>query len=184
MKKVLLSVVAGAFLFIASAYTVQTIINWKIDSEKAMVKFTMQAHGKELIGNFKGAKGEVKFDAKDLAASSVNCSIDINTVNTGMEKRDGHLQAADWFDAATYPVAKFASSKIEKTDAGFTATGKFDLKGITNVIVIPFTYESTSDGGTFKGSFTIKRLDYKVGKEGEDPGNDVKIDLEIPVTKE
>jgi polyisoprenoid-binding protein YceI len=184
MKKVVFSIAAAAFLFVASAYTVQTIINWKIDSEKAMVKFTMQAHGKELIGNFKGAKGEVKFDANDLAGSSVNCTIDISTVNTGMEKRDGHLQAADWFDAATYPTAKFASSKIEKTDAGFVATGKFDLKGTTNVITIPFTYEGTKDAGTFKGTFSIKRQDYKVGKVSDDPGNDVKIDLEIPVVKE
>ncbi len=184
MKKLVFSIAAAVFLFVTSAYTIQNIINWKIDSEKAMVKFTMQAHGKELIGNFKGAKGDVKFDEKDLAGSSVNCTIDISTVNTGMEKRDGHLQAVGWFDVATYPTAKFASSKIEKNDAGFIATGKFDLKGTTNEISIPFTYEGTKDAGTFRGSFSIKRQDYKVGKEGDDPGNDVKIDLEIPVTKE
>lgn len=75
----------------------------------------MRAHGQELIGNFKGAKGEIKFDEKDLANSSLNCTIDISTVNTGIGGRDKHLQAKGFFDAeAAFPVSRFNSVKIEK----------------------------------------------------------------------
>jgi polyisoprenoid-binding protein YceI len=184
MKKLFTFLSAGLLLAVASAFTIQSIINWKIDNEKAMVKFTMKAHGKELIGNFKGAKGEVKFDEKDLDNSSVNCTIDVSTVNTGMQTRDNHLQAPEWFDVAANPLASFVSTKITKADNGFVATGNLTLKGIMKEVTIPFTYEGTKEAGVFKGEFAIKRLDYNIGKQGEDPGNDVILNLEIPVTKQ
>ena len=114
MKKFFFYSVAAATILIGSAFTIQQIINWKIDNEKAQVKFTMQAHGQELIGSFKGVKGEVKFDEKDLAGSSFNCSIDVANINTGVTERDGHLQGEKWFDAANHPAINFTSSKIEK----------------------------------------------------------------------
>lgn len=183
MKKVL-SALAGSVLFLmASAFTIQAIINWKIDAEKAMVKFTMQAHGQELVGNFKTVKGDIKFDENDLAASSVNCSVDVASINTGIEGRDKHLQAKGFFDAATTPQLKFTSTKIEKTKEGFLATGNLLVKATTKEITIPFVFEGGNDSGTFKGSFVMKRSTYNVGKADEDISDDVTISLEIPVTK-
>jgi polyisoprenoid-binding protein YceI len=183
MKKVLFIVSAAMVTLAASAYTIQAIINWQILSDKAQVKFKMEAHGQDLVGSFKGAKGDVKFDAANLGESSFNCSIDVATISTGMEQRDGHLQAKGWFDAAQFPTINFTSSKIEKTAEGYNATGKISLKGVSKDLVIPFTFETAPDNtGTFKGSFTIKRGDFGVGKTDGDIGNEVIIMLEIPVT--
>jgi polyisoprenoid-binding protein YceI len=183
MKKVAFILSAAFVMLLASAYTIQAIINWKILSEKAQVKFKMQAHGQELIGSFTGAKGDVKFDAADLANSSFNCTIDISTISTGMEQRDGHLQGKGWFDAAQFPAITFTSSKIEKTTDGYTATGKLSMKGASADQAIPFTFEGTGDAGTFKGSFTIKRSAFGVGKTDGDISDEVTIMLEIPVSK-
>ncbi len=182
MKRIVSVLLASLLLMIGSAYTIQSIINWKIDSEKAMVKFSIQAHGQELIGNFKGAKGEVKFDENDLANSSLNCTIDITTINTGIGGRDTHLQSKEFFSAATSPVSKFTSTKIEKTAAGYTATGNLLMKETTKEISIPFVYEGSKAAGTFKGSFKIRRSDYKIGEADDEIGDDVTISLEIPVT--
>ncbi len=182
MKRVFLVAVASTLLIIGSAFTLQAIINWKIDSEKAMVKFSLTAHGQELIGNFKGAKGVVKFDENDPAKSSFNCTIDIATINTGIEARDKHLQSKGFFGAAISPVSKFTSSKIEKTATGYTATGNFLLKETTKEIAIPFVYEGTKKDGTFKGSFHIKRSDYNIGEADDEISDDVTITLEIPVS--
>ena len=181
MKRVIAVLFATAFILIASAYTLQSIINWKIDSEKALVKFTINAHGQDLIGDFKGAKGEVKFDENDLANSYFNCTIDITTINTGIGPRDKHLQSKDFFGAASSPVSKFTSSKIEKTKDGYTATGNFTLKETTKEISIPFVYEGTKEAGIFKASFRIKRSDYKIGQPDEEISDEVTIKLEIPV---
>jgi polyisoprenoid-binding protein YceI len=185
MKKVALIISAAFVMLFASAYTIQAIINWKILSEKAQVKFKMQAHGQELIGSFTGTKGDVKFDAADLANSSFNCSIDVSTVNTGMEQRNGHLQGKGWFDAAQFPAITFTSSKIEKATDGYTATGKLSMKGTSADQVIAFTFDNPAgtDGGTFKGSFTMKRSAFGVGKTDGDISDEVTIMLEIPVSQ-
>ena len=184
MKKVLTGLVAGIYLVLASAFAIQAIINWKIDSEKAMVKFSLKAHGQELIGNFKGAKGEVKFDANDLAHSSVDCTIDMATINTGIEARDKHLQAKGFFDTETSPMSKFTADKIEKTKEGYSATGKLSMKETTKELAIPFLFEANNDTGVFKGSFSIKRSDFNIGKPDDEIGDEVTIYLEIPVSKQ
>ena len=183
MKKVAVIFLAGIFFLMTSAYTIQAIINWKIDTEKAMVKFSLKAHGQELIGNFKGAKGEVKFDANDLANSSLNCTIDIATVNTGIEARDKHLQSKVFFGAEISPVSKFVSAKIEKTKDGYAATGKLLMKETTKEITILFVFEGSADAAIFKGSFTIKRSDFNIGNVDDEIGDEVTIYLEIPVSK-
>jgi len=182
MKRIATVLVASVIMLIGSAYTFQAIINWKIDAEKAMVKFSLTAHGQELIGNFKGAKGVIKFDENDLANSSIDCTIDISTINTGIEPRDKHLQKKEFFDAVGSPVGKFTSTKIEKTATGYTATGNFLLKETTKEISVPFVFEGTKTEGKFKGSFTIKRSDYKIGQPDDDIGDEVTITLDIPVS--
>ncbi|MBK7885621.1 MAG: YceI family protein [Chitinophagaceae bacterium] len=189
MKKFFIYSAAAIFILAGAAFTIQEIINWKIDNENAQVKFTMQAHGKEMVGNFKGVKGEIKFDEKDLANSSFNCSIDVSTINTGVSERDGHLQGAKWFDAANHPTINFTSSKIEKTDKGYNVIGTLSIKGITKDIIIPFTFKEAlmaglDTSGNFSGDFTIKRSDFGIGKTDGDVSDEVALHLEIPVTKE
>jgi polyisoprenoid-binding protein YceI len=148
----------------------------------------MQAHGQELIGNFKGVKGEIKFDEKDLANSSFNCIIDVSTINTGVTERDGHLQGEKWFDAANFPTINFISSKIDKAENGYNATGTLSVKGISKDVSIIFVFTTTKPPadatGTFVGNFTIKRSDFGIGKTGGDISDEVALHLEIPVTKE
>ena len=182
MKRIAGILFASIIVLIGSAYTIQAIINWKIDTEKAMVKFSLNAHGQELIGNFKGAKGVVRFDENELGNSSFDCTIDITTINTGIEARDKHLQKKGYFGADISPVGKFTSNKIEKTATGYMATGNFMLKATTKDISIPFVYEGTKTEGTFKGTFRIKRSDYNIGEPDDDISDDVTISLEIPVS--
>ncbi len=182
MNRVAGIILASVTILIGSAYSIQSVINWKIDSEKAIVKFSLMAHGQELTGNFKAAKGNIRFDENDLVNSSVDCTIDISTINTGIEPRDKHLKKKEYFDATGSPVGKFTSIKVEKTQAGFTATGTLFLKQTTKEISIPFTYEGTQSVGSFKGSFRIKRSDFGIGEADDEIGDDVTISLDIPVS--
>lgn len=182
MKKIFAVVLGSAAFLMTSAFTIQAIINWRIDAEKAQVKFVMQAHGQEMIGSFKGAKGDVKFDPADLTNSSFNCSVDVATINTGVEKRDGHLQAEGWFDAAKNPSLVFTSTKITPATNGYLAEGTLTAKGITKDVAIPFTFEGDNATGTFKGSFIMKRSDFGIGKQDAEVSDEVAIKLEVPVT--
>ncbi|CAN5755088.1 YceI family protein [soil metagenome] len=183
MKKIFAVVLCGLAFLATTAYTVQAIINWKINNDTSQVKFVMQGHGQELIGAFRGVKGNILFDANDLANSSFKCDIEVATINTGNNKRDGHLQAASWFDAVAFPTINFTSSKIIAIADGYEATGMLTAKNISKEISIPFTFTGKETAGTFKGSFKIKRTDFGIGKADAEVGDDVTIQLEIPVTK-
>ena len=183
MKKIFAIGVFSFFSLLAFAFSYQVYLNWKIDSENAMVKFSMQAHGQELIGNFKGAKGNISFDEKDLATASLSCDIDIKTINTGIPDRDRHLQATDFFDAASAPVANFTSSSFVKTAEGYAVTGKLSIKKTVKEITIPFVFTGSGDAGVFKASFPIKRSDFQIGDADDDISDKVTITLEIPVIK-
>ena len=184
MLKIFRFVCLSSLILLGSAYTIQSIIYYKIDAEKAVVKFVLQAHGQDVVGNFKGAKGEVKFDPADLANSAFNCTIDIATINTGIGGRDRHLQAKEFFNAADFPHGQFTSTKIEKTNEGYIVTGNFNLKETTKVISFPLVYDGNADAGVFKASFTIKRSEYFIGKADDDISDEVNIILEIPVIKD
>ena len=89
-----------------------------------------------------------------------------------------------FFGAELALLSKFVSEKIEKTRDGFSATGKLFMKETTKEITIPFIFEANNDTGLFKGSFSIRRSDFNIGKPDDEIGDEVTINLEIPVTKE
>jgi polyisoprenoid-binding protein YceI len=174
MKKFIYPVAALALLT-ASAFTVIKSQDWKIADTYA-VKFT----GGDTAGEFKGLKGTISFDPKDLKSSKFSTSIDVATVNTGNGMKNTHAKSATWFDAEKYPTISFTSSAITKTATGYEAAGTLSMHGVDKPIVIPFTF----DGSTFKGEFEVARVDYGVNAaQPERGGSKFKVELNVPVTK-
>jgi polyisoprenoid-binding protein YceI len=158
--------------------------NWKADPAKAKVTFSIKGPFGMVHGSFSALKANIRFDEKDLAGSAVSASVDAATVSTGIGLRNRDLRKKEeWLNTDKYPQISFASKKIEKTSAGYKAVGNLTLKGTTRPVAIPFTFTPSGNSGVFKGHFTIKREDYKMGKEGGSVGSDITIDLEVPVSK-
>jgi polyisoprenoid-binding protein YceI len=82
-----------------------------------------------------------------------------------------------------YPLISFKSDKIEKKGNSSVAIGELTLKGKTKQTEIPFTFSGKGDNGIFKGKFVIKHEEFNIRKEGGSVGNDVIIELNIPVKK-
>lgn len=158
--------------------------NWTADASKAKITFTVKGPFGTVNGSFTGLKTTIRFDEKDLAGSSITASIDPKTVNSGSGLRNSDLKNKEvWLNTDKFGEISFHSKKIEKTSAGFKASGDLTLKGVTKPVEIPFTFSSNGNTGLFKGKFTIKREDFHVGKPGGSVGNDVTIGLEVPVKK-
>ena len=174
MKKIIFPLAALA-LFVLSAFTVKLAQDWKI-AENYTIKF----NGGDPSGEFKGLKGLVKFDPNDLAGSKFDVSVDVASINTGNGMKNNHAKSAMWFDAEKFPLIKFTSSAITKTETGYAAKGIIDMHGVQKEVLIPFVFE----GDTFKGSFEINRLDYKINEaEPEHGAAKFKLDIAVPVTK-
>jgi polyisoprenoid-binding protein YceI len=178
MKKFIYPLAAFAII-VMSAFSVIKSQDWKITDDYS-VKFTSE----DPSGIFRGLKGDVVFDEKDLAASKFDVSIDVATINTGNGMKNTHAKSEKWFDAEKYPVIKFTSSSIAGTATGYEAKGTLEIHGVKKDFTIPFTFQKTDNGGVFNSSFDINRLDFNINTaEPAHGANTVKVDISVPVTK-
>ncbi|WP_207492632.1 YceI family protein [Aridibaculum aurantiacum] len=175
MKKMIknvtvLLVIATAFAFTAPALRVST---------KHSIKFSTFG----VSGIFKISKANIAFDAQDLEASRFDVAIDVNSIKTSFELQDKHAKGEDWFEADKFPYMRFVSKRVVKNGASFQAIGDLNVHGITKEVTLPFKYSPTATGGVFEGEFTINRIDFKIGKPGGMVGEDVKVNVSVPVVK-
>ena len=59
-----------------------------------------------------GLDGKINFDGKNLKDASVEVSIDVASIDTDNEKRDGHLRTSDFFMADSFPKITFKSKRV------------------------------------------------------------------------
>jgi len=162
---------------VLSGFTVQQSVQWEISND-----YSIEFSATKAEGIFKTLKGEVQFDAQDLAASKFNFIIEVNSINTGNGIKNKHAKSDKWFDAEKYPNIEFKSNAFSKTEEAYSVRGKMKMHGIEKEVHIPFTYENN----VFAARFSLNRLDYKVGTmEGSSKkvSNEIKLEVSIPVTK-
>ena len=142
--------------------------SWTIDKSHSQVGFTVKHMViAKVNGAFTEFEGDVVFDMDDLDNSKITGIINVASINTDNEKRDGHLRSADFFDAENFPQIKFESTKITKKGDAYVARGNLTIRDVTKEIDIPFTVAGPINamGGTriaMEGSATINRQEYNV----------------------
>jgi polyisoprenoid-binding protein YceI len=156
---------------------------WNTNASEAQIKFSVKGLFGTVNGKFSGLNSTILFDKDNLAASSIRASVDTKSISTGINLRNHDLQKEKYLDSDKYPVMSFQSDKIQKSETGYKAIGNLTIKSVTKPVEIPFSFSAKGNEGIFKGSFTIQRQDYAVGKPGGSIGSTVTIDLEVPVTK-
>ncbi|MBS1566162.1 MAG: YceI family protein [Bacteroidetes bacterium] len=176
MKKIFFSSIAC--LVLAGLFAFTLVQRWH-PTDKYNIGFSSNDAG----GIFKKFSGNIVFDDQNPAASSFDVTIDVASINTGNALQNKHAKSDEWFDVAKYPVAKYVSKKITKTATGFQVVGDLDLHGVKKEVAIPFSFRKSGNTGEFKGSFTVNRSDFRIGKPGGDVGEQIKVDVTVPVTK-
>lgn len=166
-----------AMTLLASAFTTFYATQWQI-AEGYAIKFS----GEDAEGKFEKFSGNIVFDEKNLDASRFNVSLEVSSITTGNGMKNKHAKSDKWFDAKQFPTINFTSTAFAKTATGYRVDGTLDLHGVKKAVSIPFTFSNN----TFKGNFSVNRLDYGVGTmEGmsKKVGNDIKLDITVPVSK-
>lgn len=151
---------------------------WQVDVENSQVSFKIKNAGFNVSGSLQGLEAEIVFDETDLENSSFNASVLVETIDTGIEKRDKHLKAKSYFDVATHPRIQFTSTAIRKKGDQYEAEGTLTIKGVSKTVSIPFTFQDN----TFDGTLSLDRLDYGVGKKSLILSREVEIHLVVKVT--
>ena len=113
---------------------------WNIDTAHTQAGFSVKHFTISSVrGDFDKTSGKVVLDEADVTKSSVEATIEVASISTRDEKRDGHLKSPDFFDAAKFPTITFKSTKVEKAGEGLKVTGDLTMHGVTKPVVLDVT---------------------------------------------
>lgn len=149
--------------FLLLPLALQAQPRWHV--EAASVTFEIKNAGFPVRGAFEGLEADIRFDPYQPERSTFTASVAASTVHTGIGLRDKHLRKHDYFDVARYPRIHMDCLRVEKAeDDGFEGRFRLQIKDVTQEVTVPFTFVPRGRGGQLAGYFTIKRLDFGLGK--------------------
>ena len=149
--------------------------------EGSKVHFVIKNLGINTGGDLTGLKGSIVLNQKKPTASSADVTVNVSTIDTDNERRDGHLNKEDYFDVAKFSTMRIKSTSITAgTGAGnYNFAGTLTIKDVTKNISFPFSVVPSGANYMFSGDFSINRLDYGIGKESATMSDDVKVSLQV-----
>lgn len=118
-------------------------------------------------GGFKTFTGTISVPGEDLTQAQVAIEIDMNSTWSDNDGLTEHLKNADFFDVPTYPTAKFTTTAIAKTEAGYEVTGNLELHGQTKSITFPAQITMADGKVTAQAEFSINRSDWGIVYPGK-----------------
>ncbi|MDK3258149.1 YceI family protein [Blastococcus capsensis] len=164
---------------------------WDIDASHSTVGFSVRhMMVSKVRGYFREFSGEIT-TAEDPTRSTVNATIDMDSIDTRQEQRDAHIKSADFFDVGNHTVMTFRSTAVKTDGADWTVEGQLTLKGITKPVTLdlevngfgPDAYGGTRAGFSAKTEISRKEfgvdIDMPMDGGGVVVGDKITVELEI-----
>jgi polyisoprenoid-binding protein YceI len=115
------------------------------DDGKNYVSFESQATLETIKGVTMKVSGTVTADPAHPENATTEVTIDLNSLDTGIEMRNGDLRSPKFVDTAKYPTATFKSvsvtSPVKSIDTNkpveLKVTGDFTVHGVTKRMTLP-----------------------------------------------
>ncbi len=158
----------------------------------ASINFSIQHLGYSyLTGRFNNFSGDFIYDPKNVAASTINVTIDTTSVDSNHAERDKHLRSSDFLNVEKFPKATFVSKKIVPDDGDeFDIVGDLTLNGVTKSITIEVDKVGEGKdpwGGYrvgFEGETEIALKDFNITKDLGPASQTVKLELHVEGIKQ
>jgi polyisoprenoid-binding protein YceI len=190
MRKFVMAIGLAAIMAVPAFAATTT---WTLDPNHTNAQFTVRHLGiSNVQGDFTKISGTVQLDDQNLANSSVDVSIDVNSIDTRVAMRDNDLKSEHFLNAAMYPTITFKSTKVEKTGDGYKVTGNLTIRGVTKEVVLNVGALSDArkdpmsrTGGLRRGaaaSLTINRQDFGVAADPGMVGDELAVQIDLEMT--
>ena len=118
-------------------------------------------------GHFTEYTGSGYFDAEHPENSTLELTIQAESIDTGNADRDAHLRSNDFFDMENHTSIEFRSTKVEKVQEDvYRVTGDLTVRGTSKPVEIDFEYTGAAVdpfGNTrigLEGRTTVNRKDF------------------------
>ncbi len=181
---------AGAVLAVsAGAISAQTT-QWKIDPMHSEADFAIKHMAISTVhGTFHGLSGTINFDPADVTKSSVEATIPVSTVDTGVTPRDNDLKSPRFFDATQFPTMTFKSTSVRKDGDHYEVAGNLTLHGVTKPVVLKLEDLGKAQPGMdgksvhrgFTATTTIDRKDFGLTFNGTLKSGDAVLADEVRI---
>lgn len=188
MKKVLLTFVFTLISIFSFAQA-----DWAVDPMHSSINFNIKHMGISFVqGRFDKFDGKAATKGNSLDNADLSFTVEVNSINTGVEMRDKHLKSADFFDGEKYPTMNFATGSITKDKNNtYMLKGKLTIKDVTREISVPVTFGGVTKNQQGKemmgiqAAFKINRLDYNIKYDptGAGVAKDVDVNVYFELTK-
>ncbi|TCN50133.1 polyisoprenoid-binding protein YceI [Rhodococcus sp. SMB37] len=163
---------------------------WAIDPVHSSVGFSVRhLMVSKVRGTFENFSGSIVV-AEDGTATAT-AEIQVDSINTKNADRDAHIKSADFFDAANYPVASFATTGVRAEGGDYVLAGDFTLHGVTRPIELTLEFNGVNPGmgqgavAGFEATTVINRKDFGITIEmpleggGAVVGDKITLNIEI-----
>ena len=176
MKKLLVIAALSLVQFSTNAQVKRTVMaaaptaatSWNLDKSHSGVKFGIDHLViSEVEGTFKVFTGSLTSPTPDFNNAKVDFTVDVNSIHTDDETRDGHLKSDDFFNAEKYPAMKFSSTSFKKVKGNaYVMEGNLTIRDVTKKVKWAVIYGGTVKDpwgnikAGFKASSKINRKDF------------------------
>src|SRR5690349_19651603 len=104
---------------------------WTIDPVHSEVGFSVRhMMVSKVRGRFTSFEGTVT-TAEDVLDSTVQASVDLESIETGNADRDNHIRSADFFEVEANKTMTFRSTGIREDGDDLKLDGELTLKGVS-----------------------------------------------------
>ena len=146
-----------------------------IARDRSSVGFTAAKVTASHDGSFSDFSGSITLAPNDdITASSVEVTIQMDSLQIEPERLAGHLRTPDLLDVAQFPTAVFTSTRIAAgsteaingTPATHTVTGNLTLHGQTHAISFPAIIAVSATEVSARAEFSVNRQDFGITYPG------------------
>lgn len=113
---------------------------WTLDPVHSEVTFSVRHMMISKVRGTFGMKSATLVAPENPLEAKVEASVDVTSVDTKDEGRDGHLRSADFFDTETYPTIEFVSTGARVENGDFFVDGDLTIRGITKPVSFEFEF--------------------------------------------
>jgi polyisoprenoid-binding protein YceI len=106
---------------------------WSIDPVWSALEFEVTKLGLVTVrGRIPGFSGTIEGGE----SPAISGTVDVSSITTFDETRDGHIQSPDFFDAERYPELRFESAAIETRGDELVVEGELTIKDVTKPVTL------------------------------------------------
>lgn len=190
MKK---SSLLAVVLSLAAPVAIAQTSTWVPDKAHSEVDFSILHLGLSKVhGRFGNIGGSIVINDADITKSTVNVTIDVTSVDTGVAARDNDLKGPNIFNVAQFPTATFVSTSVAKSGGGLTVNGNLTLHGVTKPVTLnvegptgPVPGMDKKQHAGFSATTTISRTAFGIAEKMPSAvlGDEVQLTIELDAAK-